>query len=44
MSRRIRFLLCLLAVSFSLAASACADATGPHSDTCKEVSSNNTCL
>lgn len=42
MSRRIRFLLCLLAVSFSLATAACADATGPHGD-CKEMSGSNTC-
>lgn len=41
MSRRIRFLLILLAVSLSLGTAACADATGPHG-AC-EVSGNNTC-
>ena len=38
MSRRIRFLLCLLAVAFSLATAGCADATAPHG----ECSSSNT--
>ena len=42
MSRRIRFLLALLFVSFSLATAACADATAPHGDTC-EQQSGNTC-
>ena len=42
MSRRIRFLLCLLAVAFSLATAACADTTAPNGE-CKEVSGSNTC-
>ena len=44
MSRRIRFLLPLLLVAFTLVASACADTTGPHPDqTPCEHPSNGTC-
>ena len=32
MSRRIRYLLPLLLIAFTLVASACADSTGPHPD------------
>ena len=42
MSRRIRFLLALLAVSFALTAAACADATGPSRGACPDVQSGNT--
>ena len=42
MSRRIRFLLSLLVVSFALSAAACADATGPTHGVC-DYNSNNTC-
>lgn len=41
MSRRIRFLLSLLVVSFALSAAACADTTAPHGPC--DQSSNNTC-
>jgi hypothetical protein len=34
MSRRIRFALSLVLVSFALTAAACADATGPSHVTC----------
>jgi hypothetical protein len=34
MSRRIRYALSLLLVSFALTAAACADASGPSSETC----------
>ena len=44
MSRRIRTLLGLVLVSFSLIASACADTTGPQAATCKEWNSSNTCI
>ena len=44
MSRRIRILLGLVLVSFSLVASACADTTAPETATCKEWSNSNTCL
>jgi hypothetical protein len=44
MSRRIRFLLPLLLVAFTLVASACADSTGPHPDTTPcDHPINNTC-
>jgi hypothetical protein len=44
MSRTIRTLLAVFAVSFALAASACADATGPQSRTTAcDVSNPNTC-
>ena len=41
MSRRIRFALALLLVSFALTASACADTSGPSS-AC-DTSNPNTC-
>ena len=41
MSRSIRTLLALLVVSFALAASACADATGPQHGC--DVSNPNVC-
>jgi hypothetical protein len=41
MSRSIRTLIALLFVSFALAASACADATGPQHGC--DVSGSNTC-
>jgi hypothetical protein len=45
MSRRIRFLLPLLLLAFTLVASACADSTGPHpGQTPCENPSNNTCV
>ena len=47
MSRRIRFLLALLAVSFALTAAACADATGPSRGACPpdwQSGNTNTCL
>jgi hypothetical protein len=34
MSRRIRYALSLLLVSFALTAAACADASGPTNETC----------
>ncbi len=34
MSRRIRFALALVLVSFALTASACADASGPTNNVC----------
>ncbi|HTY07035.1 MAG TPA: hypothetical protein VMC86_10985 [Gemmatimonadales bacterium] len=43
MSRRIRYLLPLLLLGFTLAASACADSTGPHPGTC-EYPNNNTAI
>ena len=45
MSRRIRFALSLLLVSFAMVASACADATGPtmNADTTCEQNNPNTC-
>jgi len=36
MSRRIRFALSLVLVSFALTAAACADATGPAHGTCDQ--------
>jgi hypothetical protein len=42
MSRTIRTLLAVFAVSFVLAASACADATGPQPLTC-DVNNPNIC-
>lgn len=42
MSRRIRFLLSLLVVSFALSAAACADATGPTHGAC-DYQGGNTC-
>lgn len=44
MSRRIRALLTLVVVSFALTAAACADATGPRSDSkpC-DTNGSNTC-
>jgi|GEM_PF-1542334 len=45
MSRRIRYLLPLLLVAFTLVASACADATGPHPGQVPcETQNNNTCM
>jgi hypothetical protein len=45
MSRRIRFLLPLLLLAFTLVASACADSTGPHpGQTPCEYPNNNTCV
>ncbi|MFN2571480.1 MAG: hypothetical protein ABR537_07705 [Gemmatimonadales bacterium] len=43
MSRRIRSVLSLLLVSFALAASACADASGPSSETTCDQSNPVTC-
>jgi hypothetical protein len=45
MSRPIRALLALGLVSFALAATACADATGPRptADTVCDVTNSNTC-
>jgi len=36
MTRRIRFALSLVLVSFALTASACASATGPSTETCDQ--------
>lgn len=44
MSRSTRALLALLAVSFALAASACADATGPRPAPTCDWNGSNTCL
>lgn len=44
MSRRIRLLVALFLVSFALTAGACADASGPTSNTCPDNSNPNTCL
>lgn len=43
MSRRIRILVALFLVSFALAATACADASGPTSNAC-DTSNPATCL
>jgi len=45
MSRRIRFLLPLLLLAFTLVASACADSTGPHpgSTPCEYPNNNGIC-
>jgi hypothetical protein len=40
MSRRIRLALYLIAVSFTLAAAACADATGPRPVLCDKSNPN----
>jgi hypothetical protein len=42
MSRSIRLLVALLVVSFALAASACADATGPSHAAC-DYNNGNVC-
>lgn len=42
MSRRIRSVLSLVLVSFALTAAACADASGPTSETC-DTSNPVTC-
>jgi len=42
MSRRIRFALALVLVSFALSAAACADASGPTSNAC-DVNNPVTC-
>ncbi|HXF94878.1 MAG TPA: hypothetical protein VNI61_02130 [Gemmatimonadales bacterium] len=34
MTRRIRFLLALVALTFAFSAAACADATAPSTETC----------
>ena len=44
MSRHIRTLLAVFAVSFALIASACADATGPRSATPCDWNNGNVCL
>jgi len=41
MSRRIRYLLPLLLLGFTLVASACADTTGPSAGTCDYPNNNN---
>jgi len=41
MSRRIRYLLPLLLLGFTLVASACADTTGPNADNTCEYPNNN---
>jgi hypothetical protein len=41
MSRRVRVLFALIAVSFALSAAACADATGPTHGC--DISNSNTC-
>jgi hypothetical protein len=43
MTRRIRFALTLVLVSFALVASACANATGPHADTTCDQNNPVTC-
>ena len=43
MTRRIRFALALVLVSFALAASACANATGPRADTTCDTNNPVTC-
>jgi hypothetical protein len=43
MSRRIRYALSLLLVSFALTAAACADATGPRADTVCDQNNPATC-
>jgi hypothetical protein len=43
MSRRIRTLLSLVLVSFALTAAACADASGPSSETTCDNSNPVTC-
>ena len=44
MSRPTRALFALLAVSFALAASACASATGPRPSPTCDYNGSNTCL
>lgn len=43
MTRRIRYALALLLVSFALTAAACADASGPKSGTTCDTENPNTC-
>ncbi len=43
MSRRIRYALSLLLVSFALTAAACADASGPSQEATCDNSNPNTC-
>jgi hypothetical protein len=43
MTRRIRFALALLLVSFALSAAACADASGPSSETTCDINNPVTC-
>jgi len=43
MSRRIRYALSLLLVSFALTAAACADATGPRAETVCDTNNPATC-
>lgn len=43
MTRRIRCALALLLVSFALTAAACADASGPSSETTCDHENPNTC-
>ena len=43
MTRRIRFLLSLVLVSFALTAAACADASGPSAETTCDNSNPITC-
>jgi hypothetical protein len=43
MSRRIRYAFSLLLVSFALTAAACADASGPSSETTCDTSNPITC-
>jgi hypothetical protein len=43
MSRRIRYALSLLLVSFVLTAAACADASGPSTETVCDTNNPNTC-
>jgi hypothetical protein len=42
MSRKLRALFVLVALSFAFSAAACADGFGPHAGQC-DVSSSNTC-
>ncbi len=43
MSRRIRFAVALLLVSFALTAAACADASGPSRETTCDTNNPNVC-
>jgi hypothetical protein len=43
MTRRIRYALALLLVTFALTAAACADASGPNHEAACDLSNPNTC-
>lgn len=43
MTRRIRYALALLLVTFALTAAACADASGPNQEAACDLGNPNTC-